>query len=160
MVLWQTLSDAIILNNSMPAVWLVKVVRRNQNDSEKENLHQNETTEPREAPGIVLKRASWIRRNSSQLSDSIRGNSSQNVSQDGETFRKLVRLVPRVDQRFHGVPQADVQNDEARKQLVSNLTRLILINLETKKLIDELFINIDDAYKPMSAIAKETLKNH
>ena len=57
-----------------------------------------------------------------------------------ETPRKFVRLVPKVDQRFHDVPQAEVQNDQARKGLIRNLTRLVLNHPENKKLMDELFI--------------------
>ena len=108
--------------------------------------------EPREAPRVELTRALSRRGDSSRRLESVRGGSLRNLSHEGETPRTWVRLVPRIDQGCHAVPQAEVQNDQARKQLISNLTRLS--QLEKNILMEEVLIS-NDAYKPMSANAKE-----
>ena len=78
--------------------------------------------EPREAPRVVLTRALSRRGDSSRRLEPVRGDSLRNLSHEGETPRTLVRRVPRIDQGCHAVLQAEVQNDQARKQLISNLT--------------------------------------
>ena len=77
----------------------------------------------------------------------------RNLSRENETPRTLVRLVPRIDHGCHAVPHAGVQNDQARKPLISNLTRLN--EPEKNILVEEGLISNSDAYKPMSANAKE-----
>ena len=146
--------------NPCPQDCWVKVVTRNRNVTETETLYQKETPEPREAPRIALKRAPAVRGDSPRSSDSARGDSSRNSSQ-GVNFPEMwsVRLVPKVDQRLHRVPLAEVQNDQARKQLISSLTRLLLNHPEKKKLMDELSINNDDSYKPMSDHVKQIIKD-
>ena len=59
----------------------------------------------------------------------------------------MVKLVPRIDHRFQGVPQADVQNDQGRKRLIK------------MKLMDELLISNNHEYKPMSECAKDFMKS-
>ena len=88
-----------------------------------------------------------------------RGNSLRDSSQDEETCRKLVRLVSRIDQRVHGVSQAEDQDFQVRKQLIGKLTRLVLNDQDKKKLMDELCIGSDDAYESVGASARETVEN-
>ena len=111
--------------------------------------------EPREAPRVVLTRALSRRGHSSRRLESVRGDSLRNLSREGETPRTMVRLVPRMEQGCHAVPQAEVQNDEARKQLISNLTRLN--EPEKNILVEEVLISNSAAYKPMSANAEEII---
>ena len=51
---WKTITNAIILYDSMPADCLVKVVGRNWDESEAEILHQKAEPEQREVPRIRL----------------------------------------------------------------------------------------------------------
>ena len=103
---------------------------------------------PTEAPRIFLKQA-----------PSAQADLSLNSAQGDLTRKAPVWLVPRIDQRFHGVPQAEVQKDQSRKHLIGSLTRLVLNHPEKVKLMDDAFKNNDDAHRPMSANAKETLKH-
>ena len=109
---------------------------------------ERERPEPTEAPRILLKPAL-----------SAQADLSLNSAQDDLTRKAPVWLVPRIDQRFHGVPQAEVQKDQSRKHLIGSLTRLVLNHPEKVKLMDDAFKNNDDAHRPMSANAKETLKH-
>ena len=60
---------------------------------------------------------------------------------------------------FMRVPQAEVQIDQARKQLITDLTRLVLNHPDKKRSMDQLLISSNEAYKPSSARAKETIEN-
>ena len=98
LVFWETVSNFIILYESMPADCLVKVVRRNRNDTDEEILDQGETPAPREAPRVVLKRAPFAWRDP-----------SRNLPQDDVARSTPIRLVPKVDQTSYGVTQAQVR---------------------------------------------------
>ena len=84
-VIWQTISNAIALYESMPTDWLVKVVRMSRDITRAEVLFQRETPETRAAPRVVSNRASSVRGDSSRMIDSVRGESLRNLFQDGET---------------------------------------------------------------------------
>ena len=91
--------DEGLLYESMPADCFVKVVRRNQNDTDEEILDQGETPAPREAPRVVLKRAPFAWRDP-----------SRNLPQDDVARSTPIRLVPKVDQTSYGVTQAKLEN--------------------------------------------------
>ena len=131
-----------LLHEAVPADCCVKVITRNREEAD--ILYQRGTPEPREAPRVVLKQAP--RSMERPVGELISGwSDTQNIGQAGiKTLSKIV-----------GVPQAIVQTNQARKQLICRLTKLYLGRPEKKKLMDELFINKDDACKPMCASAKE-----
>ena len=51
------------------------------------------------------------------------------------------------DQRFHGVSRADVQYDQCRTSFISHLLHHVMNHREKEKLMNELFINNDEANK-------------
>ena len=55
MEFWKTINNVIILYDSTPADCLVKVVRRNLDDTEAEILYENEQPEERDVPRVDLK---------------------------------------------------------------------------------------------------------
>ena len=70
--------------------------------------------EPREAPRVVLTRALSRRGDSSRRLESVRGDLLRNLSHEGETPRTLVRLVPRIDQGCHALPQAEAKRSSSK----------------------------------------------
>ena len=65
---------------------------------------------------------------------------------------------PKVDQRFHGVPQAIVDEEQARKEVVISLTRQVLQHPQKGHLRKDLFPECGDRYKPTSDSAKQIIK--
>ena len=53
-------------------------------------------------------------------------------------MRKVVKLTPRTDQRFQGVSQEEVLNDQRRQNLISNLVQFALDHRNKEKLTEEL----------------------
>ena len=61
--------------------------------------------------------------------------------------REVVKLTPRVHQRFQGVSHGEVQNDQRRKNLIADLINHVMNHPEKEQLRKELFINNNEAYK-------------
>ena len=93
LVFWQTMSNAIILNDSMPADCLTKVVLSNH-----EVLYHKK--KPQVAPRVILRPTLQI-----------------DQTGQGKPGAHMTTLVPRIDERYQGVPQAEPENDENRKEL-------------------------------------------
>ena len=138
LVLWLAISNSIILYGSILADSLVKVVRWHCEDTEHEILYQKRVAELKEAPRIVLKQTALLETAPRKLA-----------------LRTPVKLVPKIDRSLHGVPQATVYKDQARKQLISNLTRLVLRHPQKKKLKEELNVGNVGKYKTISNHARQ-----
>ena len=67
-------------------------------------------------------------------------------------------LAPGSDQRFQRGPQAEVQNDQGQKNLMSNLVHYVLNRPNKQKLLDELQNNNNEEYKPPNEGAKEIVQ--
>ena len=79
---------------------------------------------------------------------------SRNLSQDGQTPRTSVIVVPGTDQKKNVVGTTSSSPNESSSKAVDVPShKLYLGRPEKKKLMDELFIYQDDAYKSMSATA-------
>ena len=106
----QTILHTIILYESMNADCSVTVVRRNRDKTEAEVLYQRRTPELKDAPRLVLKQTPLLEKLRTQ-----------------PTHRTPARLRPGIDRWYKNVPQAAVDNDQARKQMISSLTRLVVL---------------------------------
>ena len=50
---------------------------------------------------------------------------------------RVVKLAPRIYERYQGVPQAEVQRDQDRKKLLADLVRQVLNHQDKDKLVKE-----------------------
>ena len=136
------------LNFAIPAGCFIKVVRRNRGDVEDETLCQRETGAPREAPRVELNQ-----------SPSARGDPSRITAQDDLPSRVPIFLVPKVDERFHGCTTIGVIKEQAREQMISSLTRVVVNHTEKKRSMNKLFISSSEAYKPVIVCAKGIMRD-
>ena len=60
LVFWQTISNAMLLQEFKPGACMVKAVRKNTDDTEAEILYQWRAHELREAPRIVLAQSAFV----------------------------------------------------------------------------------------------------
>ena len=49
----------------------------------------------------------------------------------------VVKLAPRICERYQGVPQAELQSDQDRKNLIADLVRQVLSHEDKDKLVKE-----------------------
>ena len=134
---------AIILNDSMPADCLTKVVRYNH-----EILYHKSQSGPQVAPKVTLrptfaKDFTAISRDTtaSGMSQSASGarSSWQNFKLGSrDLMRILGKLVPCMDEQYRGVLQEEIENDENRKTWISHIVRSILIHPDKDNLVEDL----------------------
>ena len=70
-----------------------------------------------------------------------------------------VRLAPRIDQRLEGVPQAGFDKEQARRETISNLTRLVHEHPQKKKRMEDPVVECGGTYKPMIDDARHIIKD-
>ena len=70
-----------------------------------------------------------------------------------------VRLAPRIDQRLEGVPQAGFDKEQARRETISNLTRLDYEHPQKKKRMEDPVVESGGTYKPMIDDARHIIKD-
>ena len=131
LVFWQTISTAIILNDSTPADCLLKVVKRNH-----EKLYQRTQPESQVTPQVVL-RASWRQDQLSSEKPEACCSSSDHLS-PVKLGATTVAWVPRVDTRSQRVPHAESDEEEHWKKLISGVVRAMLTDPDKDKLVQNL----------------------
>ena len=122
LVIWQTNSNGIILDDSVPADSLEKVVH----DRKGEVMYQKIRLSPRPPPKLILKGVWQVEQ------ESI-----------GRPVAEQVTIRPEADLRFQGVPDEEPQQDEenSRKQYIGSLVHAIMFHPNKDALISELQSN-------------------
>ena len=72
----------------------------------------------------------------------------------GETCATPGALVPRIDTRSQGVLQAESDQEENRKTLISGIVRALLSDLDRDKFIEQLQSSFNKTYTYLSEDAK------
>ena len=118
LVFWQTISNATILNDSMPANYLIKMVKRQHH----ELLHHRTQPESPVTPKVILQ----PNRHKDQL-------------HTGKLGGNPMTLVLRINVRYLEVHQAETDQEEDGEKWISNIERAILRHPDEDNFVEEMF---------------------
>ena len=125
----------MVLNDFIPADCLVKVVNKTH-----EILYHKKKLEPQLAPKDTL-RPNFAKDCSALSSDTTEPNTLQSEGgvqeissqssnlRTGKPVANVVKVAPRIDERYQVVSQAEVQNQQDRRNLISNAVHKGLVIL-------------------------------